>query len=321
MASVTLKGEIVNKEKFLEDPNVVGFIDRMTDVINGDVRIIGSYYHTQAKKDFEFDCLSDAFNNYYYKAHSLEGFIITGFSEHKNVLDTLKERLRMASDEVSAKDSAIALMKWGGTCQGNCDVIEEMARSKMLLEYISSAKVYFGNDNPEQKLFNKFQIRSNAGFTKIHSLIMDDFIIYDSRVAAALGMFIVKYCYDKNLASIPDDLSLCWLQGIRGKQLRNPSFPPRYIFPTFNPGSRKSENDKLRYYAQHCMHAESNCKANWILVKALEKSRGFAGVKGQDALRAIEAALFTVGYDLSKTYGILAGHNLPTPSVALKYSI
>ena len=37
----------------------------------------------------------------------------------------------------------------------------------------------------------------NSGFTKIYSLYIDDFIIYDSRVGAALGFLVRCYCEEK----------------------------------------------------------------------------------------------------------------------------
>ncbi len=288
--------------EFLEDSDVADFINYMTMVITGKIRMVSSYYHAQARMDFNFGSLSDAYNNYWYRTRSLDNLTITSFHDSKVVLDSIKKRLRIATDESSASRAAKDLMKWGGTFRGNSKEIDAMGDSGGFLRYISSAKAYFGSANPDREIFNKLQIRSNAGFTKIHSLIMDDFIIYDSRVAAALGMLIVKFCVDKEIGSIPKSLELCWLSGTMGKHLRNPSFPQRYIFPEFNPRGKKTETEKIRYHTQHFMHAESNCKANWILVKALEKAGEFSGFEGQEALRAVEAALFTVGYDLAETY-------------------
>ena len=34
----------------------------------------------------------------------------------------------------------------------------------------------------------------NAGFTKVYSLLLDDFPIYDGRVGAALGYLVRMYC-------------------------------------------------------------------------------------------------------------------------------
>ena len=64
--------------------------------------------------------------------------------------------------------------------------------------------------------------------TKIYSLLVDDFIIYDTRVAAALGWAIVKYCREQKLEELPEYLRFPWgaakeaPKTLRPKQ-RNPS--------------------------------------------------------------------------------------------------
>ena len=45
-------------------------------------------------------------------------------------------------------------------------------------------------------------LRFNAGMTKVYSLMCDNFIIYDSRVAAALGWLVMKYCRDRKLTAL-----------------------------------------------------------------------------------------------------------------------
>ena len=54
---------------------------------------------------------------------------------------------------------------------------------------------------------------------------------------------------------------------------------------------------------KHHIHAESNIRANWIVVEALERAKSekpditWASDKEID-IRMIEAALFTIGYSL-----------------------
>jgi len=47
----------------------------------------------------------------------------------------------------------------------------------------------------------KRNLRVNAGMSKVYSLICESFIIYDSRVVAALGWLVMKYCSDRKLTS------------------------------------------------------------------------------------------------------------------------
>ena len=58
--------------------------------------------------------------------------------------------------------------------------------------------------------FTKSDIIMNSGFTKIYSLIVQDFIIYDSRVGAALGLLIKCFCEDKQKEKIPEELRFAW---------------------------------------------------------------------------------------------------------------
>lgn len=45
-------------------------------------------------------------------------------------------------------------------------------------------------------------LRSNAGLTKVYSLVLDDFIIYDSRVAAALAWLVM--IWGREVGGVPD---------------------------------------------------------------------------------------------------------------------
>jgi hypothetical protein len=76
----------------------------------------------------------------------------------------------------------------------------------------------------------------------------------------------------------------------RVKRLRDPSSPP-YFFPRAEQGA-------------HVQHLCSNAKANWIL-GALLKGTSFASIVASQPyfmpvtpLRALEAALFMIGYEL-----------------------
>ena len=44
----------------------------------------------------------------------------------------------------------------------------------------------------------------SAGITKIHSLIADELVIYDSRVACAVAWLVERYCDQENLSVIPN---------------------------------------------------------------------------------------------------------------------
>ncbi|MHB2080818.1 hypothetical protein [Pseudomonas asiatica] len=61
-------------------------------------------------------------------------------------------------------------------------------------------------------------LRFNAGMTKVYALICEDFLIYDSRVAAALGWLVVKYCEAHGIAKVPDALCFPWAAAKEGEK-------------------------------------------------------------------------------------------------------
>lgn len=137
-----------------------------------------------------------------------------------------------------------------------------------------------GNDD-----LSSFQkLRFNAGMAKVYSILLDDFIIYDSRVAGALAWLVWRWQADSQdgLELHPELAFQCIApQTHRGEIIpshakqRNPD-PPQFKNMTANP----------------YIHVEWNLRANWILTKAFQRNLAFTN------LHDVEAALFTMGYDL-----------------------
>jgi hypothetical protein len=134
------------------------------------------------------------------------------------------------------------------------------------------------------------EIRSNAGFTKIYSLAFRNFAIYDARVAAALGRVLLKHLQATEAADVPDDLKLCWTRRTAGYKRRDPAAHGLKL-PVWDGDDRE--------------HLWSNVRANWILREALTDSKFEAEVYRHPErypvtpLRALEAALFMLGYDVT----------------------
>lgn len=122
-------------------------------------------------------------------------------------------------------------------------------------------------------------LRFNSGMTKVYSLLIDNFIIYDSRVAAALAWLVhewwVRVC-KKTPPTLPDLLRFsCPPANGKASQYR-------YLNLTLFP---EIANNPYVHYAW-------NIKANWLLEDALQLA-GPAGKFG--SMREIEAALFQLG--------------------------
>ena len=122
-----------------------------------------------------------------------------------------------------------------------------------------------------------------AGYSKIYSLLLDDFPIYDSRVACVLTSLIRLFCRDRSLPRVPCLLQLVIPPDQQGGTNRNPS-DEQHLFE----GIRG---------AQYTKHADSNLKAAWLL-GALVKVDGseFDSVPSERRVLALQSALFMLGY-------------------------
>ena len=96
----------------------------------------------------------------------------------------------------------------------------------------------------------------NAGLSKIYSLLLDDFPIYDSRVACALASLVCLWCEESERTEVPKLLRLR-LPPSRGTKSRNPS-RGSHVFP--------------RIWTPR-QYAESNVMAAWLLGALAEKPR------------------------------------------------
>lgn len=155
---------------------------------------------------------------------------------------------------------------------------------------LSEGMALFSDEASDARHFIRLN-RFNAGITKVYSMVLENFIIYDSRVAAALGWLVAQFCR-AGARELLDELRFPWMPakeapGHKTPKNRNPSSHPRE-FPRMN-------NSPSR-------HAVWNLRASWVLQAELEEagvSTRFNEVPPDAApLRRLEAALFMIGYDL-----------------------
>lgn len=294
----------MNKTEYLADPDVQGFVQFLSKIIAGaQFNKPAGYEHKQSKKTVEFPTLTSALNGYFFPVKKqfhlaaqaacrcngacTRGNARTCLAANNAVLNLLQKNLTTAhrsGNHEACRKACIDIMLWGGILRGNEDALNV---SELIVD-LANTENYFSEEKIEVlPLTSRSGIacpRSNAGFTKIHSLFLPRFVIYDSRVAAALGWLVVQYLAStKSARSVPETLHFRRMTGRPG-HLRNAS-SGNYIF-------KSADNN-------HGAHAESNIMANWVICAALAQAGGkFCGQEGDAALRAIEAALFVVGYDL-----------------------
>ena len=248
----------------------------------------------------EFSSLFDAFKKYEWRFKNLDKIEIKKgktFIENEIALNKIQYSLNKAIEDNNqhmTHELCCDIMQWGGVQYGNVKWLN--INKNELLEILNRTKLAFMKDNLADQNINSNQLRFNAGMTKIYSLIVPNFIIYDSRVAAGLAWAALKYSASSGLKEIPEEIKFPVTNSkesktAKHKKIRKPSENPEY-FPTLRPGS---------------FHAKWNMKANWILEKTTHSlnTEFLKSKKITNPMRALESAFFMIGYDLSRIKKII----------------
>jgi len=279
----------MNRTEFLRNANVRNFINWMAARLD-----TGTFAHTwiNRRTRLRWACASlyDAFQNYRWQfrmrlgAEDVRG---ETFEENSGILDQISAGLRQAVHEDNDTDTlywSLVVMRWGGVFAGNGAWLEER-RNGLAQRIGENAEVLFSDQTEEDDLSGID--RFNSGFTKLYSLLGSSFNIYDSRVAAALGWMVRRYCEEHGLDRVPSVLSFPHgtakeSPGTRHPKQRDPS-RGRLQFPRLTSGT---------------CHAWANLRAGWLLNEVLEQNPDSRFHEQAQPLRALEGALFMIGYDL-----------------------
>ena len=288
----------MNKKSYLSNSSVQEFVNWITFYLDESNSFNHQYEILKTKKSWKCNSIHNAFVEYEWKFNSFDPNSkkkISGksFEDSLNYLGKLSDGLRNSIElkhESICKDHCLAILKWGGVLNHNKNKIEDLYFKSELITYLSNIMVELHHDKYDMSIdYNYDEILMNAGFTKIYSLLIDDFIIYDGRVGAALGYFVRKFCEAKKLKYIPENLLFAYgdsrpTKFDTGLNRRNPS-SDLYKFPKLDNKSKK--------------HTENNMKANWIMKEILQNSNSkFLNLDEKIQLRALESAFFMIGYNV-----------------------
>lgn len=207
-------------------------------------------------------------------------------------LDALRADLITAgTNDSKVLQSTRDIMAWGGVTARNAKWLEqnEVGLGRMIHD-VAAALV---KKDPDHPLLKSKALRFNSGMTKVYSLLCPDFVIYDSRVAAAMGMLVVRYCQFKGLSTVPAALNFPWAAA---KEAETAVAPKRR-----NPNTGTLQFKRLRSGSHH---ARWNMRASWVLSQVARhplcsNSPLRIGKTHAQTLRNIEKSLFSIGYDLS----------------------
>jgi len=305
----------LTRGKFLADPEVAEFTKFFRQYLHSK-QFSHSYFHFDSGREWECSSLIDAASKYSWPVdQAFRGTLGLAksvqmpddFESNTNVLTNLQQRLREAyceGDATALEEVGKEIFVWGGTLKDNPATLAALNQQPGGLKaYLTFCYISFGaGEALNSTVFEKRGLLCNAGFTKIYSLQFSAFVIYDSRVAAALSLFVMLYCAATGKASVPAGLSFPCMPARTYKRKKMPPRQPlrRSASASVSPGQKwmfpRCGND-------HARHIDANLRANWLLSSAIADDPSphrnqFSTSYGLAALRALEGALFMIGYDL-----------------------
>lgn len=244
-----------------------------------------------------------------------EGEVVLGarsdLSANQAVLDRLSKGLRACLADPACKEASLAhwvkaILIWGGVYTrhkaggGNAGWLDARVQAADLTDNLAAAIAALRNGTIRFD-YGPAGLRSNAGLTKVYSLAIDDFVIYDSRVAAALAWLVTVWACEAG--GTPDHLKFACMRANEGNSKEKPTglakkrSPDTMHFPYFAPSTQERD---------HRRHAVWNQRANHVLAAALGQAHARQrGTKAScfQAVRDVEAALFVMGADLRYALG------------------
>ncbi|HDS1683129.1 TPA: hypothetical protein QEM39_004741 [Pseudomonas putida] len=270
---------------------VNAFIEWLAELLGSNKDVKHEYTNRQTAKHWQFCNLHDAYEQYEWHHSGVPHLNISAGScadSNAAALEALAADLGAAACDDTMLRGTQATMSWGGVSARNNQWLEEnRVGLAVMIEQVAQVLRQGNLDSP------KFcsDLRFNAGMTKVYSLICENFIIYDSRVAAALGWLVMRYCSERKLTALPEGLRFPWApakeaQNATAPKNRDPGNEHEFKFPRLRRGHH---------------HALWNMRASWVLSEALahplaQGSRFHEGAG--KPVRKLEMGLFMMGYDL-----------------------
>ncbi|HEY4367152.1 MAG TPA: hypothetical protein VGN07_07925 [Steroidobacteraceae bacterium] len=287
----------MKKNEFLQDPQTASFIEWLVSKIDGDEALAFAY-----QNGVDHD-LGDSLARYEWPPKSVRVDTPNGvlslaaqssFAANSVVLETLSAGMRTTLNAPTVNDEELihwarAIMKWGGVLtrkpngKGNVGWLESMGATSFSEYLLRALAALNEHDDAAPRRLN--DLRSNAGTTKVHSLLLPDFVIYDSRVAAALA-WLVQSWGRAEAVEVPGHLRFACMPANTTKQGGKLRSPDSTVFSNFSPSGD---------VRNHHRHATWNLRANWVIRSAIDRLQD----RSEWSPRKVEAALFMMGDDLT----------------------
>ena len=264
----------MRRDKYLHSPTVERFIGWLRQRVRGDKTFPHSYKMLKPVRDWCCNSLWEAHERYEWNG--------LNFNANQAELDCLAACVRRAvkdDDRHAFVGAAHGILRWGGVTPHNAPKLRALGE-EALPTFREASRLLDPSHADTARLEGVRYM--NSGWTKVYSLMLDGFPIYDGRVGAAMGYLVQTHCTDGALDKVPDLLHFRWGPA-KGDHRRDPS-SGTLGFTMLTPASPRK-------------WAECNVRAAWVLNEVCGEGR-FGDLPPGRRLRALEAALFMIGYEL-----------------------
>ena len=283
----------MNRSEYLSDRDVTAFVEWSASLVTGKWRLQHCWSSSKLGPR-RFESLFDAYEKYCWPS-KFRGRRICSFSETQGALDVLQKEIRAAitAGRLEFKSVALEICRWGG--HSNTPTISKLSEDNF--QRMNHNTELLDPRRADTRRLSGFKLMRTS-YSKIYSLMINDFPIYDARVACALTSLIWLFCLDTERRHVPSSLCLGVPEGRNEENVSHNPSADRYQFPNIRGD-------------QHTLHALSNVKAAWILGAWTERGGKFSKIPQTKRTRAMEAALFMLGYQPLNEDAVVKDPNRP----------
>lgn len=257
----------MKRDDYLRDRDVQAFLEWAKPLVTSERPLD----ETGSERGAKFATLDEARREYEWDGKS-----------YLTTVAYLGERARQIREAADRKDSltflgaAREVLRWGGVVGGNARRLEALGGEAIPLLQINARLL----DPATADLERVWVVQPmSSGFSKLYSLLLDDFPIYDSRVACALGSLVRWFCEEtEGVAEVPRLLAF--------------GIPPNQGNASRDPSCGEVSFPKIRYGGSG-LHARSNVMAAWVLDELA--THGSFGKLGNERQFALQSAMFMIG--------------------------
>lgn len=291
----------MNRHQFLNDPDVIAFTDWLAPQLQTLPVNLAIPHHPRfvpggvSVNVSGIDAVTAA---YMWRSTGMANGNWESTTAHCSLLAETLRAAVATNDVAGTLEAAWKIIQWGGGHKKNGAYKFLQKLDNKLILYLKQTSQAFSITNADTNTIVQPVMAMNSMLTKVHAFLATDGLpIYDSRVAVAIATLVETW----RQASIPPDV------------LTNTPIPDALHFPTVN-ARNSARATVLRRFPNAVkpkhIHAYNPTSAQtwsgaklrlaWLMEALLTKEtpKGLEILALPDRMRALEAALFMIGYDV-----------------------